>query len=82
MKRTIIVTAEDLATSNYTDISECALAKALKREFPDSEIAVGGLEFVIDGILYPLIYPTPFQILDRCGLENQEPVEVTFYLKD
>ena len=82
MKKTILITTEDFATSNYLDVNNCALAKALKREFPNSDISVSSTKFLIDGNEYPLIFPTSFRIMDRCELENQKPLEVTFYLKE
>lgn len=39
---------EDFETSNYFNGNDCALARGLKRKFPDSNIDVGGNFLFID----------------------------------
>lgn len=48
------ITQHDLDTAHYSDMYDCACARALKREFPDADIVVGGQMFYIDGKYFKL----------------------------
>jgi hypothetical protein len=52
MKHTIHVTQLDLDTKSYSDYENCPIAAALKREFPNSDVSVGGYSFYLDGVNY------------------------------
>jgi hypothetical protein len=47
VKHTIHVTQEDIDTKPFQDNKDCPIWHALKREFPDADIAVGGFSIAI-----------------------------------
>jgi hypothetical protein len=52
VKHTIHVTQEDIDTKSYGDPCDCPIWHALKREFPDADILVGGYYFSLDKHIY------------------------------
>lgn len=54
MKVIVHVTKDDLENSSYYDNRNCAVAKALRRVFPEGAVTVGGSRFKIDDVWYDM----------------------------
>jgi hypothetical protein len=46
------VLASDIKTSSFLNNEDCAVARALKRRFPDTHICVGGISVELDNSTY------------------------------
>ena len=74
MLDSVTITTEDFATSNYSSGFNCALAKALKRKYPNGNIRVLGDGFFINNISISFNDIISNNILIRCGRANKEPL--------
>jgi len=77
-QNSVTITTEDFATSLYTNPWDCSLAKALKRKFPGSEVAVGSKCFDIDFKTFCCEQKIADEIERRTGKSDQEPLTVVF----
>lgn len=77
MKKIVVtITTKQFAESDYMDIRDCSLAKALKLILPESEILVGSITVDIDNKLYH-ISEEVHEIFKRTGKPNQKPLTLT-----
>lgn len=66
----VFITGKDLRESNYLSNSNCALAKALKRKFPNDRISVGGDYAFIGETYYSMDEEGSDRISRECGDET------------
>tara|TARA_R110000851_G_scaffold13330_6_gene45577 strand:- start:1185 stop:1442 length:258 start_codon:yes stop_codon:yes gene_type:complete len=78
MLDSVTITSEDFTTSKYVDIHDCALAKALKRKYPNQRVVVGGRSFNIGNINILISYEASIYIKCRSGRVNQESLVVEY----
>ena len=71
----VTITTEDFENSNYLNIHDCALAKALKRKYPKQRVVVGGRSFNINILIS---YEASIYIKCRSGRANQESLVVEY----
>lgn len=78
----VTITTEDFATSDYMNTTDCALAKALKRVYPEKEFTVSGfeVEFINESIYK--IDKGSLELAIRCGQPNQIPLDVILTIKE
>jgi|TARA_R110000824_G_scaffold106610_2_gene251946 hypothetical protein len=74
----VTITTEDFENSNYLNIHDCALAKALKRKYPKQRVVVGGRSFNIGNINILISYEASIYIKCRSGRANQESLVVEY----
>jgi len=57
---------EDLKGASYGNITDCPIARMLKRQFPNSKIGVGGFEVTIDRKKYKIVNPPDPSFIELC----------------
>lgn len=77
----VVITGEDFVSSYYGSNTDCALAKALKRELPDANIRVGGTYVKVNSDVYDIPYRHINTIIVRC-MENIDKNLVVILTKD
>lgn len=87
-----LIMASDFATSKYSSTKDCSLAKAFKRAlavhnipFTDNSISIGAYhaDILYEGKWqkYDISFQESKIIVDRTGLSNQPPLDLTLKLR-
>jgi hypothetical protein len=78
MLDSVTITSEDFAAGRYLSVHDCPLAKALKRNYPEERVLVGGRDFDINNKTILISDKVAECIMRRSGRANQEPLVVEY----